>query len=129
MLWATVLFWVSSQTVLPDLPRFEGQDKVVHGLCYAVLTFLLLFGARWPRGHAAWLWGLLAACYGITDELHQSFVPNRVPSLWDLAADAVGSAVVVQLWLMWSRSWLGRGTVAGTQGLPSRQDAQNAKSP
>ena len=33
---------------------------------------------------------LIACLYGISDELHQYFVPGRVASLWDVIADSIG---------------------------------------
>ena len=37
------------------------------------------------------LWGLLGAVlYGLSDEFHQSFVPNRSPEWADLASDGIG---------------------------------------
>lgn len=38
---------------------------------------------------------LLTVCYGISDEIHQAFVPTRQMSLWDLLADALGATAVI----------------------------------
>jgi VanZ family protein len=41
---------------------------------------------------------LLAVFYAVTDELHQSFVPGRHPSLWDVILfDNFGA--LISLWL------------------------------
>ena len=37
--------------------------------------------------------------YGISDEVHQAFVPGREASVGDLLADVAGAAIVVALWL------------------------------
>ena len=43
----------------------------------------------------------LAALYGITDEIHQSFVPDRSGNLVDVGFDALGAALGVGVaWLM-----------------------------
>jgi VanZ family protein len=34
---------------------------------------------------------LLSSLYGVTDELHQAFVPGRVASIGDLVADSIGA--------------------------------------
>ncbi len=44
----------------------------------------------------------LSVGYGIVDELHQSFVPGRHSSFWDISCDACGAvlAVVLVLWTL-----------------------------
>jgi VanZ family protein len=37
----------------------------------------------------------LAVAYGVSDEFHQSFVPNRHAELRDLGSDAIGAFVAV----------------------------------
>jgi len=37
----------------------------------------------------------LAALYAATDEVHQSFVPGRTPSPWDVLIDGAGAALAV----------------------------------
>jgi len=37
----------------------------------------------------------------VTDELHQSFIPNRYPDWRDIAADTCGAAMVVLFWTLW----------------------------
>ena len=64
------------------------NDKIEHAAAFFVLAFLLDFA--WPRqawGRAKWL-PLLG--YGLLIEVVQHFIPYRVFSLWDLAADVVG---------------------------------------
>jgi VanZ family protein len=40
----------------------------------------------------AWV---ICACYGVTDEWHQRYVPGRFPSVDDWVADALGAAAAV----------------------------------
>ena len=65
----------------------------------------------------AWLALLLAIAYGITDEVHQHFVPGRHMDPLDLLTDAVGAAAAV--WL--ARLMLGsaRTTSVADKGDPS----------
>lgn len=101
------IFWASSLEDLPDVA--EGfSDKTAHFWAYFALgaSALRAFArARWervtPRASAA-AWGL-AVVYGLTDEWHQSFVPERTPAVDDLVADAAGAAVAVL-----AGSWLAR---------------------
>jgi VanZ family protein len=101
-----VLFALSAQPQLPQLPGpwLENvRDKIGHALSYAVLTALCWRALRQSHAPSP---GLAAGCaaiavaYGISDEVHQMFVPGRTASLADLAADAAGAVVMVTL-LMW----------------------------
>ena len=62
--------------------------------------------ARWEAvtGRTALLATAVATLYGVTDELHQWFVPGRTAEWSDLVADATGAAVVCgALWAWGSR--------------------------
>jgi VanZ family protein len=73
----------------------EPWDKVVHACAFGLLAFL------WYRTlRSGWVAWTIAALYGLSDELHQGFVPGRARDLEDWLADMVGAALVV-----W---WLGR---------------------
>ena len=89
--WATLLFGLSSLPAgaTPSSPiSFPGDDKVVHAALYAVLGGLLRI-ALGRSGPAI----ALAAAYGVTDEVHQAFVPGRDADVFDWLADAVGAAL------------------------------------
>lgn len=69
--------------------------RAAHLTEYAVLAALLYWGlVRLTRYHerAAWLALALVVAYGVSDEVHQSFVPGRTPSLADLMLDLLGAA-------------------------------------
>jgi VanZ family protein len=65
---------------------------------YALLGGLLLFALSRrsrPRAVQATLaWGI-AVLYGVTDEVHQAFVPNRTGRIDDLVVDAIGAGLGV----------------------------------
>jgi VanZ family protein len=92
---------------------------VAHICVYGVLGAFCYRGLRWG-GRLAGRWlvvlvaALLALAYGMSDEFHQMFVPNRSSELLDLAADLVGGtlgALVAS-----SVPWLvGAGTGAGAE--------------
>lgn len=50
----------------------------------------------------AWLAVLLASLYGVSDEVHQAFVPGRSADLLDWLADTAGAAVAVSLVRLWA---------------------------
>ena len=113
--WAVMalIFALSAVSYVPSAAR-AIDDGLWHGLGYGLLAALVLRGARRgalagghrpdrPAGRRA-----IAALYGVTDELHQWFVPGRAAQWSDLAADATGAAVACGALLVW-RSRVVRG--------------------
>lgn len=94
--YAGVIFYLSSRT-WGGAELFPHSDKLVHTILYAGLGFLCVWSLRATplKGRAAVLplAAAMAFCYGATDELHQSFVPGRTPSIVDLAFDGVGGVL------------------------------------
>ena len=95
------IFVLSSQESLPSLPG-GLTDYTGHFIGYALLGALLLralAGATW-RGvtaRAGWLAVLVASAYGLTDEIHQVFVPGRSATVEDWVADSFGAITGVLL--------------------------------
>lgn len=89
------IWFLSSMPTVP-LPGTTGADKAAHFIAYAAL------GAACALAHSCTGLGTrpvvlfaaaaaLSALYGITDELHQYFVPGRDTSILDWLADLSGS--------------------------------------
>jgi VanZ family protein len=85
--------------------------QIAHVVIYAGLAVLLVRALAW-RGDVTWT--VMAAAfgiaflYGVTDELHQSTVPNRTGQAADLVWDAAGALTgVVVARLAWPivRRW------------------------
>ncbi len=95
------IFWLSSQPrPLGIQPSIPGADKVAHFLAYGGLATLVSVGMRrsgrsYRPAVLFWLPIVLAALYGLSDEFHQYFVPQRSCSAGDALAD-LGGAVVAQ---------------------------------
>ncbi|MCH8087626.1 MAG: VanZ family protein [Chloroflexi bacterium] len=68
-----------------------GEFAVLSLLSYRLAHFYL----RWPYQYLTLLVLLLAVGYGLLDELHQSYVPGRDPSLYDVLADVLGAALAL----------------------------------
>jgi VanZ family protein len=72
-------------------------DWTTHVGGYGVLGFLMARAVAGGRGRLGLRELVLAAAlstgYGITDEVHQGFVPERTPDIRDAAFDLVGSAL------------------------------------
>ena len=107
--WMGVIFWLSSRSTLPR-PAGASPDLVAilgHLGAYAMLALLLAW-ALLTRGRSMWetfavAW-VVAVLYGVSDEIHQSFVPGRDPAVFDVLTDATGAALALgALW--W---WVGR---------------------
>jgi VanZ family protein len=90
--WMAVIFAFSSMPG-SDVPSRYGT--LAHFVEYAILGALLVgvFRDHKPSGAAA-AWSTIAAsAYAVTDELHQAFVPGRVPDVSDWGVDTLGAFV------------------------------------
>jgi VanZ family protein len=94
------IFLQSSSESPVELPTIEHVDKVLHAGAYALLgvLFYRAYRSRWP-GASGWTMAnaslLSAAFYGMTDEIHQYFVPGRSADPWDWLADTIGAMLGV----------------------------------
>lgn len=94
--WCAVIFALSSFPVRTGSRLVPGGDGTLHLVEYGVLGFLATRALRlsrpgWGAAGGALLGAALAAAWGVTDEWHQSLVPERAAEWGDLAADAVGA--------------------------------------
>ena len=101
VLMMAVIFAFSSRASA-ELPNFGNWDYYVkkggHALGYGLLALVYWRGLGLERGKKWFAWGL-AICYAITDEIHQSFVPGRHPSLVDVFLfDNLGAILGLILW-------------------------------
>jgi VanZ family protein len=139
LLWASVMFNFSTGSFSKDntsflivpilqwlLPHasYETIDTVhelirksAHVFEYSVLTALLFRAVRAPAKGWTVRWAgialFLTAVFAASDEFHQTFVPSRGASVWDVLLDTTAAAAAqLILWL-----WLRRNT-------PSPSDAR-----
>ena len=78
-------------------------DKVAHLIEYAAGGFFAAGAFGRSLRVAPWLAGVaFCVLWGVSDEIHQSFVPHRDMSGMDLAADAAGAALgaLAATWLV-----------------------------
>ncbi|MFD1706912.1 VanZ family protein [Siminovitchia sediminis] len=71
-----------------------GFRKLVHLGAFGLLAFLLCFGLEKRKFLLAWL---LTTAYAATDEFHQSFLPDRTASVWDVGLDSLGALIALGL--------------------------------
>ena len=97
-----------------ERPRCDDAGQALTE--YAILALLVWRALRKPmkreprpwKGSEARLALVFAALYASTDEFHQTFVPSRQGSVWDVLLDTSGAAFgLLLLWLLgrWRRRW------------------------
>ena len=95
VVYMAAIFYASSLSA-PPVPA--GTDKSLHAVAYlglAVAVVRAVVGGL-PRridGPAAVVAVAVTVAYGMTDEIHQMFVPGRTADAFDLLADAGGAIV------------------------------------
>ncbi len=91
--WAAGIFAASSfpGSAYPR-PPFPLADKVMHVALYGPFGLLVARALRRNMGPVAAisLATLIATAYGVTDEVHQLFVPRRSADWRDVVADLIG---------------------------------------
>lgn len=100
ILYAAMIFGLSHESHPPGAQL--GPDYLLHFLEYGLFALTVVIGLTGgfresldsKRALLAWF---LAAFYGLVDEIHQYFVPERFASVQDWVADSLGAAVVVAL--------------------------------
>jgi len=103
ILWMALIFWLSSRSTLVAIKN-ESVEKLAfnsaHAVAYAILAWLWWRAIR-PRRQIdrAGLWGALGltVLYGVSDEIHQLFVPGRSAQISDLLFDAGGAVAMLLL--------------------------------
>ncbi len=103
VLYCGLIFLLSAQSDPPapgwSLLAFSGVDKLAHGVLYAGLAAVVSVGI-WKSNETIraslhfWIPVAFAVVYGLSDEIHQIYVPERTFDWMDLLADGVGATIV-----------------------------------
>src|SRR5207237_260929 len=103
-----IAIWIMSSMssdAIVELPdsKWDGYLKeslhlVEFGILYLFLALAWLT-VRELNGNINVILILLSSLYGLTDEIHQSFVPYRSATVIDLVKDALG--VLVASWILY----------------------------
>jgi len=94
---ALAIILLSSQSTLPLPQSIFGVDKIAHAIAFGSLAGAIALWVPSRRWMAPAFWRFIcfaagiAILYGISDEIHQSFVPGRFSSVYDVIADAIGA--------------------------------------
>lgn len=103
LVYCLLIYIQSSHPSIQSQPDWPFLDKILHFAGYALLGALFLRAFKTtPIKHnlklVLILSVLLSALYGISDEIHQSFVPFRTADPMDVLADILGSIAGVYLY-------------------------------
>lgn len=105
VLWAGLIFYLSGRTggELHSLFPFFTSFDWGHLVAYFVLGFLISLAIRktWQVKHPVFVTVLLCLLYGISDEIHQIYVPGRTFQLIDLVNDVLGAALGAFCCYLW----------------------------
>ena len=113
IIYAMLIFLVSSfETPFNLKLETTGLDKIAHFLEYLILGFLLVRAIRASSlkvsaRNAIFMAFAIGSFYGITDEIHQSFVPGRFVAISDFICDSIGSltgAIIFTYYTSWGRN-------------------------
>jgi len=99
--YAVLIFYFSSLPTIPSIIiEIIPETLIWHMIEYAILSILLLRSFINSKNttfkeNAIHLAIIIAILYGVTDEIHQYFVPGRTFDILDIIANSVGSAFVL----------------------------------
>ncbi|WP_163099473.1 VanZ family protein [Peribacillus alkalitolerans] len=98
-----VAIWIMSShpdNVVVELPDSywdrmikDSLHLVEFGLLYLFFVLALAVNGKLTRKMSLFA-AIIAGLYGITDEIHQSFVPSRTPTMIDVVKDIIGVTAV-----------------------------------
>ena len=108
LLIAGIIWFLSSQSTLPQPKGILGWDKLHHVAAFAALAAtagLWASPAFWKRRPAliVLIIALAVSAYGVIDEFHQYFVPGRDSTFWDWLADTIGALLGATAMLLFMR--------------------------
>jgi VanZ family protein len=116
--WATVVSYCALIFIGSSIPGnrialgISGIDKLIHTIEYSILSVLLFrsltVSTTIQTESVFWIAVSVSSLYGLSDEVHQIFVPLRQFDVLDIASDASGSILGSYLMLRLSNNARGR---------------------
>jgi VanZ family protein len=107
-----LFIYIQSDHPSPEqIPIFPYVDKVLHVTAYGILGILFYRAYQTLRlkdniKMLMLLSVVSASLYGISDEIHQSFVPSREAEVADVIADMIGALSGVCLYQLLVVFWI-----------------------
>ena len=89
--------------IVSELPGYTTPEQIFGFTVDSAIKHFLLFGllgllcANWTRFYTKKLWIpiIFSVIYGVSDEIHQSFVPSRYTTVEDVIVNTIGCVVGV----------------------------------
>ncbi|MFN8620685.1 MAG: VanZ family protein [Chloroflexota bacterium] len=120
VLWAALIFTLSAQpglSISQDASVDGPLRHIAHGFVYTVLLVLIVRGMGRLGQPLTLRTAVIAAAatilYGVSDEIHQLFVPDRTGQAIDVGYDTIGAAIGLTIVWAWGRV-MARRTDGGT---------------
>jgi len=106
ILYAGMIFVLSSMSVVVRTPHFLYLDKMMHALEFGIFSILfyramVVSFIRTPVAYLILMTSFVSIAYGAIDEYHQLFTPFRTPDIFDWLADTAG--ILVAQGIIWVR--------------------------
>ena len=100
--YAGIIYWESSRDT-SSISLSHHTDKLVHFAEFGLLCLMTCWSLSTARIGSKRIYKIILAIgivslYGISDEFHQLFTPNRSVDIFDWLADTAGAVVAGLLW-------------------------------
>lgn len=96
-----IFAWIC-RTLFQGIQLTKVIGLLSHIVQFGILAVLLVRALAWPGALSpkqVWLSILLSALYGLTDEIHQLFVPGRAFQWVDVLVDGLGILLGLSLYV------------------------------
>ena len=107
--YCSLIFYLSSLESIQLPVTFWNIDKLLHLVEYGALAFLFLFAldktVTFNKRALSIMTILFCLFYGISDEMHQYFVPGRFACVVDLIFNLTGAYFATNIYFFVKRKW------------------------
>lgn len=94
-----LIFYLSSQSIIPASTalsdRFYIRPYLQHILIYTGLALTISRASNYSKNSSNFLVVFSTTLYGLTDEIHQHFVPGRTFDFLDIGMDFSGAVLAL----------------------------------
>ncbi len=122
LLYCLLIYTLSSNQYPSNIPKLFLMDKLIHFFAYAFLGLLVIRTLSTIRLKENMtlliiISIVLSTLYGVSDEIHQYFVPFRCPDIKDIFANLFGSAFGVYFYYLFCIKYSFLSSIPGLTNL------------